>query len=72
MIQNHTNSEQKDNSSLSTDEILRVLKKADKGFTRETNISGKISKIFRKTDLVNIAEKNNGIQTQKTQKKKYR
>ena len=70
MIQNQTNSEQKDNSSLSTDEILGVLKKADKGFTRETNISGKISKIFRKTDIVNIAEKNNALQTLKTPKKK--
>ena len=61
MMQNQTNLKKKKNNSLNTDEILGILKKADKDFTKETEISGKISNTFQKTDLIKIARENNGI-----------
>tara|TARA_B100000989_G_C19455660_1_gene433886 strand:- start:262 stop:1107 length:846 start_codon:yes stop_codon:yes gene_type:complete len=61
MIQNQSNLKQKIKSPLNTDEILDVLKNVNKGFRKETLISGKISNDFKKLNLVQIARSNDQV-----------
>ena len=62
MMQNQTNLKKEENNSLNTDEILGILRKANKDFTKETDISGKISNTFQRTDLIKIARRNSGTE----------
>ena len=72
MMQNQTNLKKKVNNSLNTDEILGILRKANKDFTKETHISGKISNTFQRTDIIKIARKNSGTEQDITSESKVK
>ena len=72
MMQNQTNLKKEENNSLNTDEILGILRKANKDFTRETDISGKISNTFQRTDLIKIARRNSGTEQDITSENKVK
>ena len=72
MMQNQTNLKKKENNSLNTDEILGILRKANKDFTKETDISGKISNTFQRTDIIKIARKNSGTKQDITSENKVK